>query len=531
MGETPNQDRDARQITRQEFLKVGLASGAAFAVGGGGYAASASAARARAHEAAAGTLRVGITGGGSSETLDPNLGTNTIDVARSQNLYEGLLQLNDSGAIQKLLASEVSANKAATVWTIVLQPNVKFHDGHTLSADDVIYTLNYWLNPANKSRNGAPLMPYLAPSGIQRVDALTVRLNLTAPNSMLNTVLADKAMKIFANGMTTTQLASAPNGTGPFKFVSWTQGERSLFDAFADYHGGAPRLGALEFISISTPAARVDAIIADQVDAIAEIDPTLLSTLKSNSSVKLLERESAAFVSQYMDIKKAPFGDPRVRQAFRLLANRPQLVSNALDAQGRLGNDLQAWFDPDYLVEPQRVYDPEKAKSLLKAAGHSKLSVTLETADAAPGMVQSSELFAQQAAAGGVKVALKTWPSAEYYGASGPWMNSAFACTNYVGSNLLFFVNDCFSPKGVFNETSWDNPTYNQLIASAYRTTDNARRRTYLQDAQKLLFDEGGYIIWGFSNNLDAVRSNVKGVQTSVLRPLGDFHFQNVSLA
>src|SRR5436305_6808996 len=106
-----------------------------------------------------------------------------------------------------------------------------------------------------------------------------------------------------------------------------------------------------------------------------------------------------------MRVDQAPFSDVRVRQAMRLIVNRPQMVEQVLSGQGRIANDMYSPFDPFYASSlPQRHQDIEQAKALLKQAGHENLSVTLTTAPVFQGIVQAAQVFAQQASQAGVNV-------------------------------------------------------------------------------------------------------------------------------
>ena len=116
----------------------------------------------------------------------------------------------------------------------------------------------------------------------------------------------------------------------------------------------------------------------------------------------------------YMAVDLDPFQDVRVRQAMRLIADRPALVEAAQAGFGVVGNDVFGYRQPDYNTDlPQRTQDIEQAKSLLKAAGKSDLRVTLYSSTVAPGMLESATAFAQQAKAAGVTVKVNNGPTCE----------------------------------------------------------------------------------------------------------------------
>jgi peptide/nickel transport system substrate-binding protein len=478
-----------------------------------------------------GTLRVGVVGSGTAENLNPSLPDGEISPARQASLFQGLVGYTPQGRTYNLLAEEISPNQDATVWKVKLRQGVLFHDGSPLTADDVVYTFRYILDPKNKAEGAAALAGLLTPSGVRRLDQGTVELRLGRPFAVLPEVLAERTLLIFKNGMKAADFDTKPIGTGPFKFKSFARGERSVFVRNDQYwEHGLPYLDSVEIVSFSDAAALVRALTAGQIDALAQLDTTSIPTLKSNPAVQVLSAPGAPYTLQYMRTDRAPFNDNRVRQAFRYLVDREQMISNALSGQGKIGNDLYCWFDPDYASDiPQREHDPERAQSLLKSAGHDNLTVTLYTADAAPGMLASSTLLAEQAKKAGVTVNLKNTPASQYY--SGPYLKVPFACSNWGGWPLVVQLGLSTLSTSADNETEWKRPGFDKLVTQAYSTLDDAKRKDMLHTAQLQLWNQGGNIIWGFLNNVDAISSKVHGIRPSVLRNLGFYDFRSTYLS
>jgi peptide/nickel transport system substrate-binding protein len=202
-----------------------------------------------------------------------------------------------------------------------------------------------------------------------------------------------------------------------------------------------------------------------------------------------------------------------VRQAMRLIANRPQMVAQALSGHGKIGNDLYAPFDESYAKSlPQRQQDIEKAKSLLKAAGQENLTVDLQSTNGALGMNEGAQVFAQQAKAAGVTVNVKILDSGAFYGDQYlKWPMS----TDFWGSrNYLSQVAAGSLPTAPYNETHW--PADKKFIAlynQAVVTTDRKKQAEIMFEMQKMEYDTGGYIIWGFSTLLDGYSSKVQGLK------------------
>ncbi len=516
---------DGRKLTRRELIGGALAGSAALsALGALTGRAQAAPARIRG-----GRFRVGVVGSGSSETLDPNKTISEIDIVRIAQLYEGLTDFDPNGRAINRLAAGFSPNSDATVWKVALRQGVEFHDGSPFTADDVVYSLRYILDPANKT-TGASSLSFLKGENVRKLDTYTVELRLDQPLSVLPVALGERTIKIFKQGATADDLGSRPNGTGPFKFESWTRGERSLFVQNPSYReSGLPLLGEVEIISITDATARLSALIAGQIDALSQLDFKLIAVAQGAGNVKLVEKPSGAYTAPYMRLDRDPFIDNRVRQAFRYMVDRDQIIRQVLAGHGKIGNDLPSWFDADYAREiPQRPYDPERAKALLKAAGKERLTVTLHTSDAAPAMLDSSTLIAEQAKKVGVRIVLAKHPADQYY--SGPYLKVTFANTNWGGRPLVPQYQLAYLRNAVYNETEWKLSKFDRLFAKALASPDAAKRHAILGQAQRLLWNQGGMIIWGFLNNLDAVSTKVQGITPSVIRPLGYYDFRRVSV-
>lgn len=478
-----------------------------------------------------GTLRVGMVGGGGAESLDPNVLTGgPISFTLVAQVFEGLADFTPKGKPYNVLARAITPNRDASVWNITLRRDVSFHNGARMTADDVVYSLMYILDPRNKSKGAGTISPFLAPSGVKKVGPYSVTLTLQGPNSFFLDILADRSIKIFPNGSTAQQLGTTPIGTGPFMFSKWTPGESALYVANPNYWQGRPFLDAVEIVSINDPTARLNALAAGQIDALASLDPSQVQLVRSNKKLALLNNPSGTTTCQYMQVDAAPFNDGRVRRAMKLLVDRPQMLESALQGYGRLGNDLFDWFDPDYDdALPQRHYDPDQAKALLKQAGYSSLNVTLYTSNVQTAMLESSTLFVEQAKAGGVTINLANTPAAQYY--SGPYLKVPFACTNWPARPLVSQFAYCFGSNPPYPETHFKDPGWQKLLNAAYRTTDHKKRHELMLVAQQQQWNRGGYIIWGFQNNLDAISTKVHGIAPSVYRPLGAFNFSKVYIA
>ena len=229
-----------------------------------------------------------------------------------------------------------------------------------------------------------------------------------------------------------------------------------------------------------------------------------------------------------MRVDVAPFDDPKVRQAMRLIVDRQQMIDQALSGYGSLGNDLYGIFDEAYPSDwEQREQDIDQAKSLLKSAGQEGLQVELFTGpDIGSVAVAAASLFAEQAKAAGVDVKVTKKPT--FY--DDQYLSYPFALDFWNTRLYVPQAGACATPGAAYNETHWDNKDFNDLINSAVKEVDSAKRISLLQDAMKLEYDEGGYIIWGYRRQVDGVGKGVQGVEPSKYLPLGSYKFQYASV-
>lgn len=523
---TEERQFEGNGISRKDFLRGSLALGAfGLLTATGAGAAIGQAAK------KGGVLRIGVGGSGAKSSLNPLTETGGgLDFAVSQSIFDRLTDFDKSGNLYNSLAEEFSHNSDGTIWKIKLRGGVLWHDGSPFTAADVVYTLKFVLDPNNKADAYSNLSPFMTPNGIRALDPTTVEITLTGPYALLPQILGSKVMLIVKDGTTDFD---HPVGTGPFKFQSWERGQRvSLVKNESFRVSGQPYLDGVEFIAINDPMARLNSLVAGQVHAIAQLDGNLARVALANPAIKLLRSKSGATTDQFMMVNQEPFKDVRVRQAFRLMIDRQQLVDNALAGYGTIGNDLHCITDPDYAHEiPQREQDPDKAKHLLKAAGYDgNLSLPFYASDAAPGMLASATLIANQAKQVGVDLKLQVVQSESYYSGTN-FKKLPFECSDWGQHTLESQIGQGYTRGAYWNEPDWTNDKFDEWVAKARTAFDPKQRREYYVEAQKILHEEGGYIIWGFRELLDAVSDKVVGIEPSNQRNLGYYRFEQVSLA
>jgi peptide/nickel transport system substrate-binding protein len=224
-----------------------------------------------------GALRVGLTGGASSDTLYPLAEVTIPDLARSPQLFNSLIQFDSNGQLVNTLAEEITPNANATEWTIRLKRGITFHDGKDLTADDVVYTFQTALNPKNPAPTAALLVP-VDVKGIKKLDSMTVRVPCKTPYSPLPQMIQNYNLPIIPVGYDKAK----PVGTGPFRYQSFTPGSVSVFTRNPDYwETGLPYVDTVTITDYADESSMVNALLGGQEDAIGGISVGSLANVKN----------------------------------------------------------------------------------------------------------------------------------------------------------------------------------------------------------------------------------------------------------
>jgi peptide/nickel transport system substrate-binding protein len=461
-----------------------------------------------------GNFRLGVTGGGSKDIMD---GQNIItkpDQARLMTAFETLLLFDDNYKLTTDgLAESVTADNPKQ-YTIKLKPGIEFQNGKTLTADDVLYSFQRIGTKAN-GLTGYAATATMDIAGMKKLDKYTVRLPLKTPDATVPQTLASYTFNMVPAGY---KAYPAPQiGTGAYKLKSFTPGQQSVHVRNPNYwRSPQPYFDQVTIIDFNDATAQVNGLLGSQIDAMTDLPSSQVKVLAGRGMHPLVS-ETGGWLPLCMAIDLPPFDDVRVRQAMRLIVDRPQMIQQVLSGYGKQGNDLYGRFDPGYDSSlPQRHQDISEAKSLLKAAGHQNLSVDLHTTNGASGMVELATVFKNQAQAAGVTINLHNDPN--YYGTQ--YLKLAFSVDFWGTRSYLNQVQQGSLPNSPYNETHWPPKSgtgsnfislYNQALA----TTDDAKRVEIEHEMQKLEYDIGGYIIPFFGDLIDGYSDQVKGLKPS----------------
>lgn len=520
-GSSPLEFTSLSWPTRRDFMKVGAVGAALIGMSGSLVAGSSSVAGATTSQGKpkrGGTLHLGGQGGATNDTLDAQNPLTNCDYPRIFALYSPLVKLDAHAKPVYDLAEEITPNKNATTWTIRVRSGVVCHNGKSFGAKDVLYSLRRIANP-KAPLAGAPCLTPLDLAHAKILDAHTLQIPCKTPYSTFIEALTDPFCLMVPSGFDPKH----PVGTGPFKYKSFTPGVQSVFTRNGNYYlNGKPYADELIISDYPSEQSQVNGLLGGQVNMINFLSSDSIAPLKGGN-VNLVISKTGGWNPITMRVDKAPFNDVRVRQAMKLIVNRPEMLSLVFGGYGSIANDIFGKFDSEYdKAIPQRHQDIAQAKSLLKKAGHENLSVTLTTSSGiGQGTIKTAQVFAQQALAAGVKVNINQVTTSAWFGQD--YLKVPFGQDYWFYLPYLVNVGQVTIPGAAFNTPHYDNHKYTSLYNQALATTNKALQADIAHAMQKIDSTDGGLIIPYFPPVIDATAKNVKGVVQSPSFPLANY--------
>ncbi len=491
-------------VSRRSFMAYATAAGVTATAATGLWTSSARAAPARG-----GTFRVGIHDNNSSDTHDPGtyLSIQHIFLAHTHRSY--LTLVNTDQTLGPDIAAEWTSTPDATEWTFKLRDNVTFHSGKKMTADDVIASMNHHRGEDSTSAAKPQLADVV---DIVKDDDYTVTFKMAAGNADLPWTLTDYHLCICpANDDGTIDWQSG-DGTGPYKIVDGEFGIGFQLARHEDWHLDGAYFDAVEMIALGDPNARQTALVTGDVDAISAIDLKTMALLSRDPNLVIYNVPSGSAITMPMHTNVAPYDNVDVRNALKLAMDRQECIEKIFFGAATVGNDfhhspaLPYW--PDDI--PQREYDPDQAKALLKKAGAEGLSISISSTESIfSGAVDMAVLYAEQAKAAGIDIKVVREPNDGYY--SDVWLKKPYCMVRWGARptpDVMYTL--AYKADAPWNESLWQNDRFNELLLIAKSELDNGLRAEMYREMAMLARDDGGTLIPLFPNFVYASRSNVK---------------------
>jgi len=486
-----------------------------------------------------GTFTVGMLTLGSAENLFPGTAVPNPDVARDFALYNLLFYPNEGENLYPLvpgLAMSAEPNADATVWTLKLRDGVVWHDGKPFTAEDVAYNVTQLWSDPTQNYAASFLAGLVDFKGVKAVDKLTVQIPLVTPSAQFPTIFAWFNFGVLQEGATAASTAKNPIGTGPFKYKSFTPGQKSVFVKNENYwEEGKPYVDTLVVDSSFTDNnAMLNALLSGQLNLL--VGPALqqVSQQMSSQQVQILQSASASNTYAFgMRVDTGPFADNKVRQGFKAMTDRQALVNGALAGFGSVGNDLQGPNTQFFASDLTSVYDVDKATSLFQEAGVAGDTFVLPVANVLPGMVESATIWAEQAKAAGITIQLKTLQPGDYWTSAGGAYTRPFSIqVAQAVPSLTGQYRSLIQYGAPYWDTHWGaqqpgGKEATQLILDAEAELDETKANDLWRQVQQQQFDEGGYVVWGWLPYIDFAAKDIRGLTASSALPFNNFRFQD----
>ena len=511
------------RIDRRTFMRQGSLLGLSLPLLGGvaasfGLVASPEPARAATMATPGGTIRVGLTV--PAALIDP------VTIADNGGLQvliqtgEFLTVLRPDFTLMPVLAESWTHNTDGSVWTFKLRPNVKFHSGATMTADDVIASIDRLCDPKNASNALSVFKGILSPGNSKKVDDLTVAFHLdSAYGAFPYALSSDNYNCVILPASYKGDFEHNWDGTGPFKLEKYTPKVGCSFVRNTAYWGAKALPDRTEFTFFTDQQPQILAMQGDQLDVLTQVSVSGGQGLLNDPRFTIIREHSTAHEQVHMRCDTGPFMDKRVRQALAYTLNRKALVKGLFRGLAVVGNDspFAAAYPMTNHSIPQRDIDLRKAKELLAAAGVPKgfkVTLTTENYIEIPDYAVLIKDFAKHV---GIDITLNVENQSAYYGKAvfgqSDWLDSTLGITDYDHRGVPnVFLRAPLLSDGTWNDAHFKNPTYDRLVANYGKSPDLGGQKALATEIQTLLLDETPIIFGYFYDYLVPTKKGLKGI-------------------
>jgi len=487
-------------LTRRNFLATGAAAGLLLPLG-----------MARASTPRKGSeFRLAMAGGSSDNSLDPRAFTQQVQRVVGVAVCNQLVEILPDGSLIPELAESWDSSDAIT-WVLKIREGISFHNGKSLDAEDVVYSIN--LHRGTDTTSGAASL-FNAIVEIAATGAHEVTLRLESPNAEFMRTFSDyHAMIVPADFKDWENLT----GTGGYILEEFQPGIRATLNRNPNYwKTDRAHVDRVVLTVVNDAAARLSGLQSGTADVINQVDRKVAGLLERNSSVELVRSPGAVHWTFICAFNAEPTSNNHIRQALKYGCDRQAMLDVVMKGLGSLGNDHPISPDNPYYNSAleQRSFDPDRARFHLKEAGLESLSIELYTSEAAlPEAVSLSEVYQSKAGAAGINLNVIRRPPDGYW--TDTWMKKPLAVSSWLNRPIDQTLSLIYATDSAWNESYWSNSRFDTLLAEGKATLDFDKRKEIYGELQAILHDEGPSVIPVFADFLDAKSARVKGFEPS----------------
>ena len=458
-----------------------------------------------------------VTGGelvvGISQDLGDSLDPYQLTAAGTRevlfNIYEGLVKATATGEYVPAVASDSTVSEDGLTYTFTLREGVRFHNGDTVTAEDVKYSFETCAETTVDTALAAAL------SAVQTLSAEgdTITITLAEPNPDFLSYVG----MVYIVPDDYTEQSTAPVGTGPFQFVSRSVQENLVMEKFADYWGEPAYLDKVTFKIFEDANALMSALSAESVDLAVHLTIDQVNTL-SAETYKTLEGTMNLVQALYLNNAVEPFNNEKVRQAMCYAVNVDEILQLTSEGHGaKLGTSIYPAFTKyfDESLVDAYPYDVEKAKQLLAEAGYENgFSMTITVPSNYTPHMNVAQVLVEQLAQVGITATIEpveweTWLTRVYAGRDFESTVLGFdAATLSAGALLNRWMSDNEN-----NMINYNNPEYDAIMKEASVTTDDAKQAELYKQAAKMLSDTAANVYIQDLADFVVIKSNLDGYQ------------------
>ena len=506
---------DKGSLSRRDFMSGVAMIGAGMAVAPSLFSGTAQAATPKV----GGTFRIGMEGGSATDSLDPRTYADSVMIAASLCVMNGLVEFDPSGKPTGELLESWEAKPGAKEWVFNIRKGVKFSNGKTLTADDILYSI-----AIHRGETKSPAKGILKQiTEIKKVNENQIAVTLEAGNADFPVILGDYHIVVVPDGFTDWQ---KPIGTGGYTLESFEPGVRLVFKRRGDYwKAGRANFDMVEIRNIQDPAARTAALQSGQVDAINRLDPRTVNLLMKDKKLNVVRTKGTGnrfcFVSR---VTEKPFDNKDLRLALKYGIDREKIIQQVYNGFATPGNDhtLDA-LNPFYnTAMPQRKYDPDKAAFHFKKAGLGDAKIELQASEGAWGSaVDCATLFQESLKKAKINLDVKKVSADGYW--DNVWLKAPF-CAVYWGRRLSAdqTFTQVYGSASDWNDSNWRVPEFDKLIGEARAELDEKKRKELYFHAQEMIAEDGGMICFAITDYLDGYAKNVMGAEAHARYDMND---------